>query len=295
MSLIEVMIAAGLMGALAYMGMMLFEQQNKQARDIQVRFEVQEVLGQIKSMLGYSLSCQASLAEVKVDKNDSETAPSFLTEVVDFKDNKFITKDRFHTTASQPDKKYGNNLVQIQKYELSDNNDPEVGINESTRTGNLYFNIYFDKGKSALGSEVIRKSILLKIVLDPDVDKIVSCSSTDVISTGSGGGQSLVIADPKVNTLLNNLTGTEACAKLGHKCAAVISNNYLLQSSGSDGIGFVCASSYNQKLQGVENGAGKSQWHSCNAKLGAFSTFSGNSPDGKSSVECQGLFTAICL
>jgi len=296
MSLIEVMIAAGLMGALSYMGMMLFEQQNKQARDIQVRFEVQDVLGQIRSLLGDSLSCQASLAEVKVDNNGSDTAPSFLSEVVDIQDNKFVTKDRFHTMASQPDRKYGNNLVQIQKYELSNNNDPEVGINESTRTGSLYLNVYFDKGKLALGGAIIRKSILLKIVLDSEVNKIVSCTSSNVVSGSNGGiGQTLVIADPNVNSLLYNLTGDEACSKLGHKCVAVISNNYLSRSTGDSGIGFVCSSSYNLKLQGVEMGAGKSQWHSCYAKLGNYNTFSTNSPDGKSSAECKGVFTAICL
>lgn len=296
MSLIEVMIAAGLMGALAYMGMMLFEQQNKQARDIQVRFEMQDVLGQIKGLLYYSLSCQASFAEAKVDQKGAETAPSFLTEVVSYdKDKKkFNTKDRFHTTASQPDKKYGNNLIQIQKYELSDNNDPEVGINEETRTGSLYLNVYFDRGKGALGSEIIRKSLLLQIVLDSEKDKIVSCQSTESV-TKSNGSQSIVIANPNENALLNNLSGDEACNKLGHTCVAVSSNNFVSETSGSDSsLGFVCSSSYNLKLKGIPDGQGKSQWHNCSAKLGTFPTFEFNSKDGRSSVSCSANFTALC-
>ncbi|GAB4018180.1 MAG: hypothetical protein Fur0010_19240 [Bdellovibrio sp.] len=294
MSLIEVMVAAGLMGVMAYMGMMLYEQQNRQSRDLQSRFEVQDVLAQISSLLANPDSCQASLGVVDITQADTVPGPPFLTEFIGVdKNNKAITKDRFLTKLNDSTKKYGNNLLQIDRYEISTNGDEEMGLNQELKKARLYFNIYFDRGDKVAGASVLRKSVIVNFELG-DNNKIVSCYSQGMGGGKGSAGNKLVIIDPSNDSTVGNLSGAEACAKKGLTCVAVHSHNFVNESYGDPSIGQVCASAYNQNLPGVKNSAPKSPWHQCNAKLGIFTTFTSASSNGQGGVQCQAIFSAFC-
>lgn len=293
MSLVEVMIAAGLLGAIAYMGMNLFEQQSRQARDVTTRFEMQDLMTQMSRLLSDSGSCKASFAEIPFKSGQTLEGPTFLSEVIGKDGDKNLTKDRYFTKNADPSKKYGNNTLQIDRYELSNNNDTEVGVDEKTGTGTYYLNIYFDRGDKVVGSHILLKSLLLNIELDSDKKTIANCYT----SGGMGGGgkaSKLVILDPTVDTSLANLTGIEACNRRGLECVTVHSLNFVFESFGDPSLGQICPTVYNQKLPGIKEAVPKSPWHQCDAKLGVFKTFESITTGGKGNIQCQAVFTAFC-
>jgi len=88
-------------------------------------------------------------------------------------------------------------------------------------------------------------------------------------------------------------TGTQACQKIGLRCSRVVSNNFILQDAGCPGATHclhICATYYNQGLPGVQNGGDHDNIHSCNARLGNYTTYLHSGV-----VRCNAFFSAICV
>jgi len=89
-------------------------------------------------------------------------------------------------------------------------------------------------------------------------------------------------------------TGYQACNAIGKSCSRVISYNFIKEDANCPGATHcmrVCMIWYNQNLPGVKDGMaeGKDNIHSCDAKLGEYTTYL-----DPGVVRCNAFFSAIC-
>lgn len=182
-SLVEIMIAAGIMSTLLLYLYQTLGNQQKSARKIEVRLEADSIVNDIRQTLGVRDSCIASLS----GKNATNTPPG------DTAANITRTRHKIPSSAVIIDKylsntnfnsavQYGSARVRIISYSLSstDPNDPSIGMVAGTPYGATNLIITFRYGAA---EPIIQRKIRMDVVtVSPANRTIVSCSSTGLMS-----------------------------------------------------------------------------------------------------------------
>lgn len=181
-TLVEVMIAAAIMGALSLALYQLVADQQKAARKSEVRFEVDAILNEIRQTLGNRDSCVATLA----GRNAVATAPGDAaadinrtrhvispTSTVD----KYISNTNFNLAT-----KYGAGAARLLSYSLNsvDATDPTIGMIAGTAFGSTNLLITF---RYSVSVPPIVKKMRINVQTVSDTDRtIVTCTSTGDIA-----------------------------------------------------------------------------------------------------------------
>lgn len=164
-SLVQVMVAAGLLGGIALIATQLTSNMNKGLKNAESTADVQNLIQQIQRTLANPDNCTPTF----VGKNAKET-PNAIKFIVD--NSAGASAENFKTISHDPKVRYGQGQLRIKSYSLSEAGDA-VDV-ETLRTTNLL--ITFDKGAGGLSKETTKK-ISLKVEVDAD-NKITSCIAT---------------------------------------------------------------------------------------------------------------------
>lgn len=298
-SLVEVMIAAGIMGVMAVFFYKYFADQMKQQKTVMLKMEEGNLLNEIRLLLMNQSNCAETFKDQVLNLNKDGYDP-FEEPVIDLKKvyikpiegeepEKEVVPKYLKWIQKDQEKKYGNGMLKIADYNFRYSKDQTALISKFKRA-EINLEVIFDRGKNAYGNAQKPYRIPLEIEVD-DSKKLVSCSSMGLPAGGEAG---LVALDAKVLPGYEGKTGNEACKTKNLACAYLISTNFVSNSSGTDAPLYTpaCMSSYNKSLQGVKNGVGVSNIHSCDAKVGSFTTFELNLSGVF--VECGATFVAIC-
>jgi type II secretory pathway pseudopilin PulG len=277
--LLEVTIAAGLMGGLAMVFMNIMEQQTKTVQEMEMRQEIDLLLEDIRSILNDRGSCQASLKGL----DPLEAELTTLIQRYPTKDGGTEEKGKYSTTDKE---KFAHGLT-IDRLELSGEDDPNVGIVQGTNYGDTNLVVTFNRGDKGFSSRILTRKIKVSFELD-STDKISSCSAM----ASSARGMAITILDPTREASLNNLSGDDACSKRGLKCAHTQSLNFAAEVSGDISLAQSCPVAYNTDIPGVEKGLPRGNTHPCSVKLGLHPTFKLSS--STTNLTCMGLFSAVC-
>jgi type II secretory pathway pseudopilin PulG len=186
-SLVEVMIAAGMLGLVSLGVMQLTSNQSKSTKTFETKFEVTSIVAEIRTLLSNTESCKATFATnpanggTAYDYNEGALSnPMSLRSV-----RGLVTRDRY---TSNTDKNlapsYGNANVKILSYELSDA-DPSVGINAADTQGTTHLIIEFYRGRGGLGKDTIKKKILINIERESTADNSVKDCNIGSVGLGS--------------------------------------------------------------------------------------------------------------
>ncbi len=285
-SLIEVMVAAGILGALSYAGMQLMDQFKRGQKQTEERFEVFDFLAEKKSILSSDINCMQTFEGIDVKKltnwKDNKEAPLEITslkKVIFKKEEEPEIRERFIIGGQRTTPK-------ISQYSLF--KDEEDFIEDDLQEANLNLQItYLLKDDYQLV-----KRIPMVFKFDYENPKtLISCHSLTA-SQGSSGGQ-MIIIDPLKETDLKGKSGFDACKSKDKSCQYVSSLNYASQTYGTQsGLSNLCQINYNQPLKAVKQGSPVSNIHSCDALLDQFKTYELNQKDF--GVTCQGIFMAHC-
>lgn len=180
MTLVETMVAAGLLGGLAVAGMTLFKTQNKAQKTVEQNYEVTATLGAIRSILADSANCSSTLnlggLNPTVTQTVFATAPR----------GPGIEKDS-GGRVYPPGAQIPGNQLRIISYTLTKNPDPGPNI---TR-----LNILFSRG-SNVQTDQITKTILINYV---GTTSISSCYAVT-----SGNSDSLWQISSTINDIFYN-------------------------------------------------------------------------------------------
>jgi type II secretory pathway pseudopilin PulG len=151
MTIVEVMIAAGLLGGLALAGMTLFQNQNKAQKTVESNYEVATTVGQIRSVLSDITNCTASFTGKNINGGSVNVIKKNGTSV--FPINTNLPGD-----------------IQVKSYQLN-NTVPNLAANETV------LQITFARAKSALQMDVVR-SMKLVYTGSPTVVSCYALSNT---------------------------------------------------------------------------------------------------------------------
>lgn len=287
-SLIEVMIVAGLLAGLSLVAMHLLEEQKKISKDTQTRFEIEQITAQIARTLSNSNSCLKTFETVKIKellKSDPNFTESIFDTLLKYND-KTEESSRIYELNASSKKSY--NGIKIVKYEVL-NRPPEVELNEDDVQGEVIFRISYDRGDGVYGNKILRKDLILNVNFSQDdKNELKNCSTAGF--SGNSSGQ-IKILNPEIDKSLIDKSGTENCLAISKTCVAVVSQNFSTSSTGTN-LSNLCNSNYNTGLVGVSQGSQISNFHSCDARLGTYQTYTitGNG----FSLQCSGIFVAIC-
>jgi len=282
-TLVEVMLAVGIMSGIALFMSKLYKQQIDSVKEIQSRYDSQNDLAEIKSTISSYNSCYKTFESMHLEKLNAVA----IDEDIIIKDIKKIILSRYTVTGELVNKDIiiNDKFKKILKTTLIIDKKQIYNIEKfltlastlqlkykitAKRSINKKFNIthYFKKYNNKITYE--------------------SCN----INTISSRKSNLKIIDPEKFPNLKNLSGHEACKSMQLSCAWVKSKNFVYNVTGDNSLGFACQSSYNTSLTGVADGIPKTNIHNCNAKLGTFNTFKKNTQNYN--LTCQGIFYAIC-
>ncbi len=290
-SLIEVMVAAGILAALSYFGLQLTDQMRDNQRLTEKRFEAFNLANEIQTILANSDNCKTTFSDIKIKElTNWKVEPkvklplnSIVKKFYSAEDLEPVTREKFKT--SDPDEPILYSGLKINSYWLEMRN--EDFISDDSLEASLTFLIEL----SLKGDQLIKKRMPLSFKFDPlEPNKMTSCTSVGGNVAGSGA---MEIVDPLKEPQWVGKSGEEACKEQGKSCAFVSSINYASNLYGEQGaLSNLCLIGYNQNLEGVANGNPKSNIHSCQAKLGRFSTYQISEKDY--GVTCQGIFLAHC-
>ena len=301
-SLVEVLVASGIMGVMAVFFYKSFNDNMKQQKTVITRMEEANIINEIRLLLMNQENCSATLKGQRFSLNvkglDTLEEPiNFLQKVMvgppkDGEESKEkIVKEKFELyEKGENEIVHGNARVKITGYSLKYSkavvdNLKKVGREE------VDFLVNFSRNSSNFGTAEKAYKVPLEITVDANME-LETCSSLGLPAAGKAG--ILVLNADKSPSLLN-MTGNAACKSKGMDCAYVQSTNYVLQSNGVNAPLYTpaCSSSYNKKMEGVKLGVGVSNVHTCEAKLGSFETFNLDVGDG-TTVNCGGTFVAFC-
>lgn len=300
-SLVEVLVASGIMGVMAVFFYKSFNDNMKQQKTVLSRMEEANIINEIRLLLMNQENCSESLKdqEFRLDvkgKDNLEEPIEFLKKVMvsstpegDEPAEK-VTIEKFNLyEKGKNEAVHGNARVKITEYSLDYNKDTVANLQKVGRE-EVNFMVKFTRSSNSFGSSEKAYKIPLEITVDKSM-KLENCSSLGLPNAGKSG---ILTLDANKSPSLSNLSGNDACKSKGMDCAYVQSTNYLLLSQGLDAPLYTpaCASSYNQKLDGVKKGVGISNIHSCSAKLGVHSTFL--LQIDSTSITCAGTFVAFC-
>lgn len=298
-TLVEVMIAAAIMGAMAMYFTRYFTDLMKQQNTVMTRMEETSLLNDIRLLLMKQDNCTAAFKGIDITYTSDNILPlndpikhlyrSYKLYKEDEVEEKLVEKF-FVWEKGKKEVKYGQKKLKISNYSFKLSKDNYKSLIKF-KQGEIEFIVTVDRGQSTYGSEQRSYTLPLELALD-DSNEITSCSSMGM--AGTGGGGIVVLDSNKIPTLMGK-TGNEACKTKALSCAYVQSTNYLLKSTAGVDTAYystVCVSSYNQTLPGIKSGGGVSNIHSCEAKLGVYETFQLAVGDGI--MNCAGTFLAIC-
>ena len=149
-TLVEVMVAVGLLGGLAVAGMSLFKNQNKAQKNVEKNYEVTTIANEIRNVLSTPANCLASLNGV----NPSGGAVTYLKKEI----NSVLT-DVYPVNTKLPGD------IKINSYGL-------VKTHPSLQANETILQITFSKGKSVIREESVRQ---IKIIYSPAAGPISTC------------------------------------------------------------------------------------------------------------------------
>lgn len=291
-SLIEVMVAAAILGALSYFGLQLTEQMRANQKATEKRFEAFSLSSEVQTLLASSGNCLETFKDIPIKsladwekESEANTSISSLKKKFYLANNpEPIIREKFKVSPIDEPIYYSG--LRVDSYLLE--KDPEDYISEDSLEASLTLKIRLFHS----GDQLIQKRLPLTFKFDPvEPSKLTSCHSSG--SGASGGGGATEIIDPIKETSAANKTGNEACKELGKTCAFVSSINYASNLYGEQGaLSNLCLIGYNQGLPGIDNGNPKSNIHSCEAKIGRFQTYQISEKDY--GLTCQGIFLAHC-
>lgn len=256
--------------------------QIKSQKNLEKRFEALNRATEIQRILTSSKNCRETFKNINFTDYLFNQEPLPLTDFKKYRKIKIgnSTKEEFLSTntikSPYPSKSFHlrRPFIKLRDYE-------KVKEGETIREVDIYLILPFSWTEQSTA-----RKIPLSLRLN-DQGKIESCSTGN-----SSGAEQLVVLDPTKNPPLNGLTGKKACKDQGLTCLKVYSQNYATTVYGQIGLDNLCATNYNKSLPGVEDGANLSQWHSCDAKLGIYETYS---IDKKSlQLTCKGIFSSFC-
>ncbi len=300
-SLVEVLVASGIMGVMAVFFYKSFNDNMKQQKTVISRMEESNIINEIRLLLMNQKNCSETLKdqEFRLDvtgKDNLEEPILFLKKVMTSatpegeEPTDEVTKEKYHLfEKGENEAVHGNARIKITNYYLQ--YDKEVVSNlEKVGREEVNFMVTFSRNSNSFGTTDKSYKIPLEITVDKDM-KLENCSSLGLPNAGKAG---ILALDANRSPSLNNLSGSEACKSKGMDCAYVHSTNYLLKSDGLDAPLYspACQSSYNKELDGVKKGVGVSNIHSCSAKLGSHETF--DLVVGATTITCAGTFVAFC-
>ena len=178
-SLLEIMVAAALLGGLALAGAKLMENQTKSMKTVEVKAEYNAVLADIRSILAIEDSCLATFpganATNAVIANIKQKPAFVATPVV-----RYIANNNWKLATA-----YGNGNVRILSYQLGEAVLGPVNPTTNTKIGTANLIINMQSGiNRTVGPEIIVKRIPINVETTP-ADIILKCSSSG--STGLDG------------------------------------------------------------------------------------------------------------
>lgn len=159
-TLLEIMIAVGLLGGLAVAGMTLFKNQNEAQKTVEANYEVTTVLSQMRTILADIGNCSATFTGQPINGGQANdcTAIGFAGRCIQ-KDVSSVFRPTYGINLQLP----GN--VRINSYTL-DNTLPGLAPNETI------LKISFSRGKASIKDEITKN---MKLVFSPVGGPISSC------------------------------------------------------------------------------------------------------------------------
>lgn len=193
-SIVEVLVASALMGAVALGIAKLTQDQTKSTKTIESRFEITTTINEMTQLLSERDSCIATLGGRDAVSTDPATSILALYE------RPATPPDiaRFEANASNTGPSYGNGTFKITSFRLSTANDgTNVGMVPLTNEGitNLYVAFYFGQNKT-YSAQTLEKKIRIQV-------KTVSDNDFTIVDCVAVGG----IMDDYVNVIGDQMTG----------------------------------------------------------------------------------------
>ncbi len=237
MGLVEVLIAAGILGGLSLIIMELSSNSQKSVSTLEASSDILTVVQGIQGVLSNPVNCTETFKN-KIATNETNA----VAQLKDISSGMF--KDNFKTVSADPSMVYGQRRLKIKSYSLSDaTSDVSVA---ALRTTHLV--IGFDKGNSALNKNV-SKRIPLKVEIDGS-GRILSCvalshnsdniwmyssNNTDIYYNSGKVGVGVIspVYDFEVQKSMVGLTNTTAAFIGGTDISYGNSGIYVLQKDGS--------------------------------------------------------------
>ncbi len=170
LSLVSVMVAAGIMGFLAMVMMKMQDNQLKVQNDMIARTEITNFMGKLNNYMSRTDYCEKTFSGKRINPNTLVKIDKIINPI-----GRVIYKTG---------EKYGNNAFTLVSMEQHD----FIWDNEEQTSGILTLRVSMEKNKNAVGAKTIVKDIELDLQLD-DQQKVTGCGS--LAAAGVGGGQNL--------------------------------------------------------------------------------------------------------
>ena len=184
-SLLEIMVAAALLGGLALAGAKLMENQTKSMKTVEVRGEYNAVLTDLRSLLAVEENCTSTFGAISLTPA-TIVAPAAQNIKARAPDGSLQVKYQANTNWRQG-QAFGNGQVRIISYRLLtvDPTDPTVGIPgaapvppATTKLGQVNLAVLFHFGeKRTIGAETIERKIKLNVEVTA-ANVLWKCTST---------------------------------------------------------------------------------------------------------------------
>lgn len=165
MSLVSVMIAAGLMGIIAVFMMKMQENQLKTQNDMMARSEIANFMSTLTNTMAKPGYCEQSLKGEKVSP-ESEVSLNTV-----FTPNKKV--------LFQVGENYGQGSFKL----LSVNQKSFTYDDEDKRSGLLTFDVAIEKRKKSFGAKVLHRELMVMVQLDDG--EIVDCGTLGSVGSGA--------------------------------------------------------------------------------------------------------------
>lgn len=186
-SIVEVLVAAALMGGVALGVAKLTQDQAKSTKTIETRFEYNAILNDMRQTLGNNDNCTATFGNRNATNTPEGAVPN-IPHIVHVTPTGNIAK--YEADINGNGKVYGNGNVRILSYRLDANNayDNSIGINPVSLTGTVNLTVAFNFGKGQ-GRTYNAQRVERKIRLNVTVADTANYAITDCSATGSTDGE----------------------------------------------------------------------------------------------------------
>jgi prepilin-type N-terminal cleavage/methylation domain-containing protein len=168
-TLVEVMVAVGLLSIISYGLMSIITNATKQQKSIVAKDAMRELSGEIRGVLSNPLACTRTFATKTITLPAGAT-PKFSTDVI---------KDSSNNDKFVKGLKYQNDLLQITGFEVSDLVLDAASI---PVTGVVKLNIIADKTGDIQGSRSTHQFISLKVTFNGATSDILDCVALSAAS-----------------------------------------------------------------------------------------------------------------